>query len=80
MIKSFVYLGSGKTHTYIGPKDCLTNSEKENNSRKAEFGIVIQAADELFLAKQVLQKREISLNVGIQFVEVYDEKVKLFQF
>jgi hypothetical protein len=70
--------GSGKTHTYIGPKDCLTSSNKVNISRKTDFGIVVQAADELFLAKHALRKRGISLNIGLQFIEVYDEKVTIF--
>lgn len=75
--------GSGKTFTFLGPEGCLENLQGEDRDLANIFtqyptlGLVLRTTDDLFLAKDHFEKYQITMNIGIQMIEVYDEKVNI---
>jgi hypothetical protein len=77
--------GSGKTYTFLGPEGCLEDLSElldDRNSRRRELsfmkypnlGLVLRTVQDLFQAKKSLSHYNIQMTIGIQFIEVYEEK------
>ena len=83
--------GSGKTYTMFGPDDVCSNVGKVTGDRSGKSdlevaesiissnsstGIVFRACAELLRAKAKFEKRgDISMNLHVQFVEIYNDVV-----
>jgi hypothetical protein len=83
--------GSGKTYTMFGPDDVCSNVGKVTGDRrgktdlevaesvissKSSTGIVFRACAELLRAKVKFEKRgNVSMNLHVQFVEIYNDVV-----
>jgi kinesin family protein 5 len=83
--------GSGKTYTMFGPDDVCDNMGKVTGDRQGKSdlevaesiissssatGIVFRACAELLRAKVMFEKRgNVSINLHVQFVEIYNDIV-----
>jgi len=83
--------GSGKTYTMFGPDDVCSNVGKVTGDRigksdleiaesiissKSSTGIVFRACAELLRAKAMFERRgNVSMNLNVQFVEIYNDVV-----
>jgi hypothetical protein len=71
--------GSGKTYTYLGPEGCLETDELQDmanykTTTTPSIGLVPRVLEELFSAKTIVQRNGIELSIGLQMIEIYEEK------
>jgi kinesin family member 5 len=79
--------GSGKTHTMFGPEGALHFSQdlsslssleslEDISNGKSQQGIVLRSCAEILRAKKQFETRnEVTLEISLQYVEIYNEVV-----
>lgn len=69
--------GSGKTYTSFGPENSLDDEISLDDDLPESSGLIVRSCRELLKAKDILLKSGVYLSLSAQFVEIYDEKVRI---
>jgi hypothetical protein len=64
--------GAGKTFTFFGPSSC---DHDLSDHIQASSGMIVRAMSELLLAKNRLVDSGVVVNISVQYIEIYDEKM-----
>ena len=71
---SDLFISDGKPS---GQQSSQSSEQLQHNLYKyPNVGLVIRTVQDLFLAKEALSKYQIQMTIGIQLIEIYEEKVR----